>query len=393
MRSDITRALPGWPDTRARGARPATEIVGLRGKNFNPARFQGARMRLRRVYLDGSESAVAGQSQTTASIVRCRCYAAAMPRLARLPLAAMAAVLVVFPAALATAQTAPYTVVETGRSFARLQDAVAAIGDGKGTIRFASGRFADCAVQGAGDILYLAAVSGQSVLDGVACEGKGALVLRGRSARVEGLVFANIRVPDANGSGIRLEHGNLSVSQSWFRDSEQGILTAEDPNSTITIDKSTFTRLGRCDRDLSCAHSIYTANYGSLTVTRSRFEEGHGGHYVKTHAQRVAVLNSSFDDSAGRTTNYMIDLSVGSTGKIAGNWFVQGRDKENYSAFITVAPEGHYHSADGLVIEGNDARFAPGVSRESAFVADWSGDRLAIGANRLGPGLTRYERR
>lgn len=304
------------------------------------------------------------------------------------------AALAVIPAAFAAAQAGgPYTVAETGQAYARLQDAVAAIGDGRGTIRFASGHFADCAVQEAGDILYVATVPGQSVLDGVACEGKAALVLRGRSAAVEGLVFANIRVPDANGAGIRLERGNLAVSQGWFRDGEQGILTAADPSGTITIDKSTFTRLGRCDRGMSCAHSIYTANYGALTVTRSRFEEGRGGHYVKTHAQRVAVLNSSFDDSAGRTTNYMIDLSVGSTGRIAGNWFVQGRNKENHSAFIAIAAEGRNHSADGLVIEDNDARFAPGVSRRSAFVADWSGDRLAIGANRLAPGLTRYERR
>jgi hypothetical protein len=105
------------------------------------------------------------------------------------------------------------------------------------------------------------------------------------------------------------------------------------------------------------------------------------------------VIASSFDDSAGRATNYMIDLSGGATGRIAGNWFVQGANKENYSAFITVAPEGKVHRSAGLVIEGNDARFAPGVSRESTFVADWSGEPLAIGANTLAPGLKRSDRR
>lgn len=309
---------------------------------------------------------------------------------ARLPLALVAMAL----AAPVGAQTAaPFTVVETGRGFARLQQAVDAIGGGMGTIRIAAGRHADCAVQTAGDVLYQSATPGQAVLDGVTCEGKAALVLRGRSAKVDGLTFANLRVPDGNGAGIRLERGNLAISQSWFRDSEQGILTADDPAATITIDKSTFSRLGRCDRGLSCAHSIYTGDYGALTVTRSRFEAGRGGHYVKSRAGRVAVLNSSFDDSAGKTTNYMIDLSAGATGRIAGNWFVQGRDKENYSAFIAVAAEGRTHSSTGLAIESNDARFAPGVNRQSAFVADWSGDRIAIGANTLAAGLTRYERR
>ena len=234
---------------------------------------------------------------------------------------------------------------------------------------------------------------GRVIFDGVTCEGKAALVLRGRSARVEGLVFANIRVPDKNGAGIRLERGDLTVTQSWFRDSEQGILTADDPSGTVTIDKSTFTRLGTCEGGGGCAHSIYIGHYGALNVSRSRFEAGRGGHYLKSRSPRVTVTDTSFDDSAGRGTNYMIDLPAGATGRITGNWFVQGTNKENHSAFIAVTAEDKENSSDGLVISGNDARFAPGVEWGSVFVADWSGDRLAIGENALGQGLRRYETR
>lgn len=287
----------------------------------------------------------------------------------------------------------PYTLIESGRSFAALQEAVNAIGDGTGTIRIAPGVYRDCAVQQAGDVGFVAQVPGQTVFDGAACEGKAAIVARGRATRVEGLIFQNIRVPDANGSGIRLEHGNLTVRQSWFRDSEQGILSADDPAASVLIEKSTFTRLGRCDRGLSCAHSLYFGDYGSVTVRRSRFEAGRGGHYVKSRARRVEVTQSSFDDTGGRTTNYMIDLPAGATGRIADNVFVQGQDKENYSAFIAIAAEGRVNTSAGLAIVGNDARFAPGISRSSAFVADWSGDSLAIGANALGTGLTRFEKR
>lgn len=287
---------------------------------------------------------------------------------------------------------APYTVTETGRSFTRLQDAVDAIGDGRGTIRFASLRFADCAVQGQGDVTYQATVPGQSVLDGKACEDKAALVLRGRNARIEGLVFANIRVPDKNGAGVRLEHGNLSVSQAWFRDSEQGVLSGDDAQGAIRIDKSTFTRLGTCEGP-GCAHSVYIGNYGLLAITRSRFEAGTGGHYVKSRAARIELTDSSFDDTAGRGTNYMVDLPEGATGTIAGNWFVQGRDKENYSAFVAVAAEHRSHPSAGLAVEGNNARFAPGVDRRSAFVADWSGEPLKLGQNALGAGIAGFEKR
>lgn len=319
-----------------------------------------------------------------------------MEKAGRIAIAAAALVAAALPTTQAPAepqQGAPYTVVETGRGYDRLQDAINAIGGGQGTIRLASYRFADCAVQEAGEIAYVAAVPGEAVIEGVACEGKAALVLRGRSARVEGLVFANIRVPDKNGAGIRLERGDLTVTQSWFRDSEQGILTADDPSGTVTIDKSTFTRLGTCEGGGGCAHSIYIGHYGALNVSRSRFEAGRGGHYLKSRSPRVTVTDTSFDDSAGRGTNYMIDLPAGATGRITGNWFVQGTNKENHSAFIAVTAEDKENSSNGLVISGNDARFAPGVEWGSVFVADWSGDRLAIGENALGQGLRRYETR
>lgn len=288
---------------------------------------------------------------------------------------------------------APYQVVESGRRFARLQEAVDSIGEGMATIRVAPGTHRDCAVQTAGEIAFVAATPGTAILAGEACEDKAALVLRGRAARVEGLVFSDIASSDGNGAGIRLEKGNLAVAQAWFRDSQEGILTGNDTAGTITIDKSTFSRLGTCEYSGGCAHSIYIGDYGALTVTRSRFEQGRGGHYVKSRAARVAILDSSFDDAGGRGTNYMIDLTNGAVGRIAGNWMVQGRDKENYSAFIAVAAEGKWRSSAGLVIEGNDARFVPGLSRRSAFVADWSGDVAAVGQNALAAGLTRLERR
>ncbi|WP_447953683.1 right-handed parallel beta-helix repeat-containing protein [Sphingopyxis chilensis] len=286
---------------------------------------------------------------------------------------------------------APYSV--DGRGFSRLQDAVDAIGEGEGTIRIAPGYHRDCAVQTAGRIAFVAAEPGRAIFDGVTCEGKAALVLRGDGARVDGIVFQNMRVPDGNGAGIRLETSDLDVVNAMFRGSEEGILTADDPEATLTIDRSTFSRLGRCDRGLSCAHSVYTGIYGRVTVTRSRFEKGSGGHYLKTRAIAVDINDNSFDDTQGKATNYMIDLPSGSVGRISNNLLVQGRDKENYSAFIAVAAEERKNPSRGLIVEGNRASLPPGMDRRSVFVADWSGEALAIGANELGAGLTKFEKR
>src|SRR3546814_15718524 len=82
---------------------------------------------------------------------------------------------------------------------------------------------------------------------------------------------------DVCSSDLRLERGNLEVANSLFRNSEQGILTADDTASETCIDRSTFQHMGRCDRGLSCAHSISVGAYGKLTVTRYRFELGNGG--------------------------------------------------------------------------------------------------------------------
>ena len=297
-------------------------------------------------------------------------------------------------ASTATAQnSAPFQVAETGRAYPSLQQAVNAIADGEGTIIIAPGSYRQCAVQSAGTVAYRATIAGQTIFDGRACEKKAALVLRGKAASVDGIVFQNIRVPDAKGAGIRLEKGDLTVTRSIFRNSEQGILTADDGSGAVRIDQTTFSGLGRCDRGLTCAHSITIGDYGSLTVTNSRFERGNGGHYVKSRAARVSITDNAFDDTRGKETSFMIDLPRGATGSIRGNIFVQGASKKNYSAFITVAPEGKMRSSTGLSITNNDASIAVGVERNTVFLADWSGERISLGANRLGRGLKPFERR
>lgn len=297
-------------------------------------------------------------------------------------------------AAAASAQNpAPFKNAETGRRYNSLQAAVDSIGDAQGTIIIAPGTYRQCAVQTSGIIAFRAVIPGQSIFETNTCEDKAALVLRGRGAGVDGIVFQNMRVPNAYGAGIRLERGNLTVARSIFRNSALGIISAEDRTGAIAITQSSFIGLGRCDGDRACAHSIYVGGYGALSVTNCRFERGTGGDYIKSRALRMTITDNGFDDSRGRDTGYMIDLPNGASGSIARNMFVQGASKENARAFITVAREGGTQSSSGLSINANDASIAPGVGREAVFVAHWSGDRLALGGNRLGRGVKPIEKR
>lgn len=304
---------------------------------------------------------------------------------------ALIALLIAAPAA-AQQSSQPFTVVESGRAFWRLDDAVKSIGSGSGTITVAPGQYSDCATFDGGTLTLKAVQPGTAIFSGGACEGKGTLVLRGLNADIDGLVFENVAVPDRNGAGIRLEKGDLHVIRTTFRNSEQGILTAVDPEGSIVVEQSTFSGLGGCPGG-SCSHSIYVGDYGSLTVNRVRFERGTGGHYLKSRAAHITVTDSSFDDVHGKDTNYMIDLSAGATGTIARNTFVMGTSKENHSAMIAVATESRDHPSSGLSISDNDARLAPGVAWPTVFVADWSHEPLKIGSNALGPRIKPFEQR
>ncbi|WP_380786311.1 right-handed parallel beta-helix repeat-containing protein [Sphingomonas sp. R86521] len=289
------------------------------------------------------------------------------------------------------ARPAPFTI--GGQGFPTLQAAVDSVRMGTATILIAPGTYRECAVQAGGHITFKAAEPGTVIFDGVTCEDKAVLVLRGQGSVVDGIVFRKLRVRDGNGAGIRTEMGDLTVTNAMFLDSQEGILGGEPTGQKIVIDRSTFSGLGQCDELPGCSHSIYLANKGSVTITHSRFERGTGGHYVKLRVPNVSITDNSFDDTGGKKTNYMIDLPDGGTGLIARNAFVQGTAKENHTGLIVVAAEAKTYRSTGLRVEDNDARLSPGDKSSPAFVADYSHDRLALGTNRLGPGLRAFETR
>lgn len=290
-----------------------------------------------------------------------------------------------------SARPAPFTIA--GKGFATLQAAVSSVRMGTATILIAPGVYRECAVQSGGRITYRAVVPGTALFERVACEDKAALVLRGQAAAVDGLVFRGYRVADGNGAGIRSETGDLTVLNSTFLDSQEGIAGGQPAAQRIVIDRSVFAGLGQCDEAPNCSHAIYLGNRGSVTITRSRFARGTGGHYVKLRSPTVTISDNVFDDTRGAKTNYMIDLPEGATGAIIRNIFVQGLRKENRSALLVVGAEARTYRSAGLRIADNEARLSPGDRSAPAFVADYSHDRLALGANRLGAGLRGFELR
>ncbi len=284
----------------------------------------------------------------------------------------------------------PFTVEETGKSYRTLQAAVDAI-SAKGTILIAPGRYSGCAIQEKGVVTYKARQTGTAIFDGGVCEDKATLVLRGRGALVDGLTFTNISVADRNGAGIRQERGDLVVLNSRFERSETSILTTDDHLLKTTVDRSQFSQLGRCSS--TCSHSIYIGQIDRFQLTRSTFEQGFGGHYVKSRAREVLISENRIDDSQGRGTSYLIDLSEGAVGEVSRNILIKGRAADNRCCMITVAPEGGKNPSEGLKIIGNDASLGQGALYSTSFVSNWSGETLAIADNKVGSRVTTLQNR
>ncbi|SEN17881.1 Right handed beta helix region [Sphingomonas gellani] len=298
-----------------------------------------------------------------------------------------ALVLAALVATPALGQSGPFSV--DGRGYGNLQEAVNAIGDGDGMVTIAPGVYRQCAVQERGRIVFKAAQPGKTILEGVSCEDKAGLVLRGRGSQVDGLIFRGYAVGDHNGAGIRTERGDLLVVNSMFLDSEQGILGGTRGTQRVTIERSTFSGSGKCRDDGECSHSLYLTS-GTVTVRHCRFQKGRGGHYIKLRAPRVNISDNIFDDTGGRQTSRMIDLPEGAVGQIARNTFIQGTNKDNAWEMIAIRAEKATYPSAGLKIEGNTASVAPGQRVKPAFIADFSGERLLVGQNTLAHTITPF---
>lgn len=294
--------------------------------------------------------------------------------------------------AVAEEDALPFLHVETGLRYAQLADAVAQIGE-QGTIRIVPGRYHQCAVHNGGALRLEAEQAGRAVLDGTLCEGRAALVLRGKRTEIDGIIFQNMRSEDGGGAGIRLERGALTVRNAMFNNSNIGISAGADPAATIRIDRSTFSGLGPCTATQGCGAAIDASFYGTVIVTRSLFEKGQGGHYLRSRAMRIEISGSRFDDSDGKNMRHMIELPVGATGEIRSNAFVRGRGTREAEALIAIATLSRDNISDGLFITDNRAGFASGAPQISTFVRDHSGERVTVAGNALESGILSRELR
>jgi Ca2+-binding RTX toxin-like protein len=194
-------------------------------------------------------------------------------------------------------------------------------------------------LQGVGGMVHMQATT-------QAPNGKGILVTR-NDVTIDHFEFSGARVADRNGAGIRYEQGDLTITNSYFHDNENGLLANSDPDGTITIRDSEFARNGRGD---GYTHNLYV-NGGTLIIEDSYFHDASVGHQIKSRAEVTIIRNSRISDGSG-TGSYSIDLPNGGRATIENNVIEQGARSQNPS-IVSFGAEGNLRAGSSLEMSGN----------------------------------------
>ena len=178
--------------------------------------------------------------------------------------------------------------------------------------------------------------------------GKGILVTN-TDVTIDRFEFSGTTVPDGNGAGIRYQDGNLTITNSYFHDNQNGLLANPAPSGSITIRNSEFSHNGAGD---GYTHNLYVGEIGSLTVSDSYFHGALVGHQIKSRADNTTITNSRIADGADGTGSYSIDLPNGGVAVIRGNLIEQGASSGN-PVIIAFGEEGNLRSVSTLEVSGN----------------------------------------
>jgi hypothetical protein len=155
-------------------------------------------------------------------------------------------------------------------------------------------------------------------------------------------------VPDRNGACIRFEGNDLTVSNAYFHDNEEGILSGP-AGGVIRIENCLFERNGFGGQ----AHGVYVnREIEALLFRGNRVLATKGsGHGLKSRAQRTIVENNIIASLDGQDS-HAIDLPHGGEVVIRNNVLQKGPNSEN-GQMIGLALELPLHPVNETLIEDN----------------------------------------
>lgn len=254
------------------------------------------------------------------------------------------AVVIALVAPIGTSAANDGTIVIAGQSYPSLQAAFAIAKDGD-TIEIGTGDYAEAVVLRASNVTIIAI--GKVLIHGQAAQSKAALVIKGNNTTIRGIECFDIVVRDGNGACVRLEGQNLNLDNVYFHDSQEGLLTGQNPG-IVVIENSRFERLGYGGQ----AHGIYIGRNGILLVRNSQFLSSKGeGHAIKSRA-RVSIIIDNVIASLEGIDSRLIDVPNGGDVMVVRNILQNGPNSSN-GDLIGFGLEGKLHDKNVLTVVGN----------------------------------------
>jgi len=268
-------------------------------------------------------------------------------------------------AAATTQATAATLTVGPGQAYPSIAQAVAASQNGD-TLAVQSGTyvndFAEINTQ-----ISLLAIGGRVTLRATEMlpNEKGIFIVNATTS-ITGFDFSGAQIAASlggNGAGIRHQDGNLTLTDCWFHDNQEGILsTPASSGDTLSIINSEFNHNGVASGPVSgYEHNIYAGNLDVLDIEGSYIHDALVGHEVKSRALTTVINNSRIADGPHSTSSYSVDLPNGGNVSITNTQIEQGPKGEN-SNIIAYGEEGNLLPNSALSLQNmlieNDETYA-----------------------------------
>jgi hypothetical protein len=246
--------------------------------------------------------------------------------------------------------------VGPGRAIATIAQAARVARDGD-VVEIDAGDYVDDVASWSQSDIVIRAVDGVARLSApnASAEGKAIWVIKGDNVVVEGIAFADQRVPDRNGAGIRHEGGRLTVRRCLFERNEMGILTGGGERSELVVETSEFRHnavAGEYRPGDRIGHQIYAGPMARFTLRESFVHGGAYGHLVKSRARENLVYNNMLADDADGRASYELEFPNGGVAFVFGNVIAQSEQTDN-AVVVSFGAEGYRWPEDELYLVNN----------------------------------------
>ena len=287
-----------------------------------------------------------------------------------LTIAGLAATLLPDTSSAATLMVGP------GQTYTTIAAAIAASHDGD-TIGVRSGTYTNDFAE-ISTMITLSAIGGRVTMNATGnLPNEKGILITDTAVSITGFTFAGAKIPanqGQNGAGIRYQSGNLTLTDCYFHNNQDGILADADPSGIITITNSEFAHNGdKTGGGAGYTHNIYIGAVSLLDIEGSYFHDVNQGHEIKSRAMTTIVNNTRVVDGPTSTAAYSIDLPNGGAATISNDQIEQGPGSTN-GIIISYGEEGNVPQGSSLLVTGtlieNDltAHIPYGVVNDTSLV-------------------------